>query len=605
MRERRRAATNRPARLAWLLGTLVAVWTLVVFLPTVWNDFVTWDDPRMFLENPYHRGPALAELRYAWSSHLLGEYMPVTWMSYILDRVLWGLHAPGYHLTSLVLHVLAAVAVFALARRLLRHALGADAPGRAAVDVGAAAAALLFAVHPLRVEAVAWVSARGTVLGGLLLVLAVLAYLAGWDRGRARGEVPTAWLALSMALFVASLLARATGLVLPAVLLVLDIYPLRRIGGEGAGWWSPGARRAWAEKGAFAVIGALATPMGFLARGEDVGDFTAAGWDPLVAVLWAAYSVGFYVWKTVEIGTLSPIYAMPTREAPMLLAVSLSALKAVAITLILVAMRKRWPGALAAWLVYLILLGPVSGIVPFGRLRGIVDRYTYVACIGWALVAGGAVAMAWRAWSDGRMGRLRMALVGALLVAVLVGWSVLSWRQAEVWHDGVTLWTRAVAADPSSPVARSNLGTALAARGYFATATLHYREAVRQWPTAPGAFQNLGRALAADARFEEAEAPFRRVVELRPNLPEAQLDLGTVLYNLGKVDQAVVVFTRAVELDPGSIRAHESLGTALRRLGRDSEAASHLQRAATLGSTSHQGLDLTVPGPGATGADGS
>src|SRR5262249_40132361 len=194
----------------------------------------------------------------------------------------------------LILHVLAAVAVFALARKLLRHALGADAPGGAAVDVGATAAALAFAVHPLRVEAVAWGSARGTVLGGLLLVLAVLAYLAGWDRGRARGKVPTAWLALSMALFVASLLARATGLVLPAVLLVLDIYPLRRIGGEAWGWWGPSARRAWAEKGAFAVIGALATPMGFLARGEDGGGFTAAGWDPLMAGSGTACSAGIY-----------------------------------------------------------------------------------------------------------------------------------------------------------------------------------------------------------------------------------------------------------------------------------------------------------------------
>ena len=121
--------------------------------------------------------------------------MPVTWMSYTLDRLLWGLHAPGYHLTSLILHVLAAVAVFVLARRLLRHALGPDAPGRAAVDVGAAAAALMFAVHPLRVEPVAWVSARGTVLGGLLLVLAVLVYVMGWERGQKTGTVPAAWLA--------------------------------------------------------------------------------------------------------------------------------------------------------------------------------------------------------------------------------------------------------------------------------------------------------------------------------------------------------------------------------------------------------------------------
>jgi protein O-mannosyl-transferase len=591
-------------RPGFLVGLILA-WTLFTFLPILQNDFVNWDDSRMFLENPYHRGSALSELGYAWNSHLLGEFMPVTWMSYTLDRWLWGLHAPGYHLTSLILHVLAAVAVFALARTLLRHALGADAPGRAAVDVGAAAAGLVFAVHPLRVEAVAWVSARGTVLGGLLLVLAVLAYLAGWNRGRANGGVPVAWLAGSMALFVVSLLARATGLVLPAVLLVLDVYPLRRIGGEAAGWWGPLARRAWGEKAAFAVIGALATPMGFLARGENVGDFAAPGWDPLVAVAWATYSGGFYVWKTVGIGTLGPIYAMPTRDAPMLLAVSLSALTTLVITGVLLAARRRWPGALAAWVAYLILLAPISGIVPFGRLRGVVDRYTYAACVGWALVAGGAVALGWRAWEEDRASRFRVGLAAGALITVLLGWSVISWRQAGVWHDGVTLWTRAVVVAPHSPVARSNLGTALSARRDFAAAAVQYGEAVRELPTWAGAFQSLGRALAADGRYAEAAPPLRRAVELKPNWVEGHLDLGTVLYNLGEIDQAVAAFTRAAELDPGSVRAHESLGAALRRLGREAEAARHLEKAAALGAAGRPDLDLAVPRPGASGTDGS
>ena len=228
--------------------------------------------------------------------------MPVTWMSYALDRVMWDLHAPGYHLTSLILHVMAAVPVFALSRRLLRHALGPDVPGRAAIDVGATAAALVFALHPLRVEAVAWVSARGTVLGGLLLILAVLVYVMGWERGQQAGRVPAAWLAGSLALFVASLLSRATGLVLPAVLVVLDVYPLRRLGWPPVGWWGPAARGVWREKVVFAVIGGLATPMGFLARGEEVGDFRRAGWDPPIALGWAVYSTGFYVWKSMGVG---------------------------------------------------------------------------------------------------------------------------------------------------------------------------------------------------------------------------------------------------------------------------------------------------------------
>ena len=597
------------ARLPWLLGALVTVWTSVTFLPTVGNDFVNWDDPRMFLENPYHRQPWPARLRYAWSSHLLGEFMPVTWMSYSLDRSLWDLHAPGYHLTSLLLHVLAALAVFALARRLLRHALGAGGARRAAIDVGAAVAALVFAVHPLRVEPVAWVSARGTVLGGLLLVLSVLLYVMGWERGRRTGGVPSTWLAGSLVLFVASILARATGLVLPAVLVVLDIYPLHRLGGQPTGqltgWWGPAARRAWAEKAVFAMIGALALPLGFLARGEEVGDFHRAGWDPLLSLAWAVYSTGFYIWKTAGIGTLSPIYPMPTRANPMLTAVLLSGATAATITGVLVATRRRWPGILAAWIAYLILLGPMSGIVPFGRLRGVVHRYTYVACLGWALVVGGATALGWQAWKDGRASRLRSALVAGPLLLVLLGWSLVSWRQATVWRDGVALWTRAVAVVPQSPVARSNLGTALAARRDFSGAAAQYREAAREWRSQPGALQNLGRALAADGRFAEAVEPFRRLVELLPGSAEAHLDLGTVLYNLGEVDGAVAAFSRAVELAPGSVRAHESLGTALWRQGREAEAAKHLQRGAALGSAPPGGADLAVPRPGPAGADGS
>jgi hypothetical protein len=397
--------------------------------------------------------------------------------------------------------------------------------------------------------------------------------------------------------------------VLPAVLVVLDIYPLRRFGEPAAGqppeWRGPAARRVWAEKALFVVIGVLAMPMGFLARGEEVGDFPRAGWDLPVSLAWAVYSVGFYVWKTVAVGTLSPVYPMPTRSDPMLAGVVLSGVTAAAITGVLAATRRRWPGALAAWVVYLILLGPMSGIVPFGRLRGAVDRYTYVACLGWAVVAGGAVTLGWQAWKDGRSSRLRSTLLGGALVALLLVWSVVSWREAAIWRDGVTLWTRAIAVVPGSPVARSNLGTALAARGDFSGAVAQYREAAREWKSQPGALQNLGRALAADGKFAEAVEPLRRLAELRPGWAEAHLDLGVVLYNVGDVDGAVAAFTRAVELDPDSARAHESLGTALWRQGRKDEAARHLQRAALLGSQLPGGGELAVPRAGTAGADGS
>jgi hypothetical protein len=561
----------------------VLVSTLLAFLPVLRNDFVNWDDFRMFLDNPAHQGPWAARLRGAWASHRLGEYMPVTWMSYALDRWLWDVDASGYHLTSLLHHAATALSVLALARRLLRHALGPEPGGvDSSVWVGATVAALAFSVHPLRVEAVAWASARGTVLGGLLLVLSVLVYVMGWERGRASGRVPGPWLVGSLLLFAASLLARATGLVLPAVLVALDVYPLRRLGGGPGRWLGPAVRRVWVEKLGFGALALLTVPMGFLARGEEVGDFWRFGYDPPIALAWGVYSAAFYIRKTLLPVGLSPLYPMPEREAPMLGAVLLSLAVVAGITAALVGLRRRWPGALTAWVVYGLLLAPLSGILPFGRLRGVGDRYTYVACIGWAVVAGGAAVLGWRAFSHGRVNRVWAGVVGAAGLAMLLGWGVLTWHQAQIWRDSLTLWGWAVSVVPESPVAHNNLGWALAHAGEFGRAETHARRAARVWPDNPAVLQTLGRILAAQGRLEESSEALRRAVEVAPGWPEGRTDLGSVLYELGATGRAVEHLERAVRLDPELSRAHDYLGRALSAEGRRQEAEGHFRRAAEL-----------------------
>ena len=267
-------ATLRPR----VLGGLVVIWVLLAFLPVVWNDFVNWDDYRMFLDNPTHQGSWAARLRGAWASHLLGEYMPVTWMSYALDRSLWDGDASGYHLTSLLLHVVTALLVLALARRLLAHALGAGPDGgdaalsgrrhhrgprlRGAPPQGGGGGMGQRPRH----------RSRRAAPGGLGARLRI-----GWERGRAAGRVSGTWLVGALLLFAASLLARATGLVLPA-----------RAGGAGRLSAPAARRRARAVAGArgAARLGregfpsgahALAVPMGFLARGDEAGDFCALG----------------------------------------------------------------------------------------------------------------------------------------------------------------------------------------------------------------------------------------------------------------------------------------------------------------------------------------
>jgi protein O-mannosyl-transferase len=533
----RGSALSRWATLPTALGAVVAAWTSVAFLPAIRNGFVDWDDVRMFLENPYHRGSWATRLRGAWATHLLGEYMPVTWTSYALDRSLWDLDAGGYHLTSLALHVAATLAVYAVAWRLLGLARGArlDDRGRA---LAAAAAALAFGVHPLRAEPVGWLSARGTVLGGLLFVLAVLVYLAGWERGHAEGRVPGPWLTAVASLFVASVLARATGLMLPALLLLLDVYPLRRIRGR-LDWGSSGVRRVLAEKLALSVPGVLAIPMGFLARSNRPLEFWRVHYDPLLAGAWSVYSGAFYVWKTVWPWDLGPIYVMPAQGDLTRPAMALAVATVVGITAVALAVRRRWPAILVAWLAYAIILAPMSGLVPFGRLLGVVDRYSYAATIGWAIAAGGAVAMAWEAWAAGRLPRVRASLAIAVVAVVLLAWSVLSWRQVQIWHDSTRLWAHAVAVSPACVRCHVNLANRLDANGGGAEALAHYERALSLAPEQVEVHTNMGLLLVRLGRPAEAIPHYELVLARYPDRLPERVNLVTGLVEAGRLPEAV------------------------------------------------------------------
>ena len=448
--------------------------------------------------------------------------------------------------------------------------------------VGAAVAALVFAVHPLRVEPVAWVSARGTVLGGLLLVLTVLVYVIGWERGGAVGRMPAAWLAGSLVLFAASLLARATGLVLPLVLVALDIYPLRRIGGGPGRWLGPAVRPVWAEKLGFGLLGLLTVPMAYLARGEEVGELWHFGYDPAIAFIWGVYSLGFYVLKTLIPGALSPVYPMPDGQDLMIPAVLLSLAVVAAVTAGVIVVRRRWPGVMTAWIVYGLLIAPLSGVLPFGRLRGVADRYTYVACIGWAIVAGGAATLGWRRFRNEDLKPAWAGCIGAGVLGILIGWSALSWQQTKVWHNGLTLWGWAEGVHKDSPVVQNNLGWAWAQAREFQRAEIHARRAAEAWPNNPAVLQTLGRIVAAQGRYEEAAAILHRAVEVAPSWPEGRTDLGSVLYELGATGQAVEQLQRATRLDPDGARGHDYLGRALQAEGRLEEAALHFRRASEL-----------------------
>src|SRR5205807_187055 len=223
------------------------------FLPALQNQFVSWDDAENFLDNPHYRGLGWSQLHWMWTTHQ-GHYIPLTWMTLGLDYLLWGMNPVGYHLTSLLLHAANAVVFFFLVRRLLTLALPSPSERGHALAVSAAFAALVFAVHPLRVESVAWITERRDVLSGLFFLLSIFFYLRATDDG---GFIRGRWRTASLLAFAGAFLSKSIVMTLPGVLLLLDVYPLRRL---RLGW-----RALLLEKWPYAAITAAGAVVAMLA----------------------------------------------------------------------------------------------------------------------------------------------------------------------------------------------------------------------------------------------------------------------------------------------------------------------------------------------------
>src|SRR5438093_509979 len=287
---------------SWLVPVLIALVTLAAFLPTLQNQFVNWDDHENLLDNPHYRGLGRAHLRWMWTTHM-GHWIPLTWMTFGLDYLLWGMNPVGYHLTSLLLHVTNAVVFFFVVRWLLTRALPSPSERGYALAVSAGVAALLFAIPPLRVESVAWVTERRDVLSGLFYLVAILLYLRACE-GMARGR---GWYWLSVAVFVCALLSKSMVVNLPVVLLILDVYPLRRLGGS-ISWWSEPARLVYVEKIPFVFLAGVASAIAVMAQLATRAASSLAALSVLDRLAISAYGLSFCLWKMVVPVNLSPLY---------------------------------------------------------------------------------------------------------------------------------------------------------------------------------------------------------------------------------------------------------------------------------------------------------
>src|SRR5881628_2118970 len=418
LRERREPVPSAlPQRRGfWLVPALIALVTFAAFLPVLQNQFVDWDDQRNFLDNHHYRGLGWTHLRWMWTTHL-GHYIPLTWMTLGLDYLLWGMNPVGYHLTNLLLHAANAVVFFFVVRRLLTRALSSPSERGHALALSAGFASLVFAIHPLRVESVAWVTERRDVLSGLFYLLTILLYL----RAREREERGRGWYWLSVAAFVCALLSKSMVVNLPVVLLILDVYPLRRLGGA-VGWLSESARRVYVEKIPFVLLAAAASAIAVMAQSSVHAAASLAQLSVPGRLAVSAYGLSFYLWKMVVPVNLSPLYELPPTVNPWAPPFLLSYGLVLAITALVLALRRRVPGLPAAWVAYIVVLLPVLGIFQSGPQIA-ADRYTYLAGLGWAVLAGAGLLSVWR--------RLPFLSTG-LVVCILLGLGILTWNQGQV-----------------------------------------------------------------------------------------------------------------------------------------------------------------------------
>jgi protein O-mannosyl-transferase len=554
------------------LVLLIVLAVVAVFSVGLRNEFVDWDDPANLLENQDYRGLGRAQLAWMFTTTLMGHYIPLTWLTFGLDYVLWGMEPAGYHFTNLVLHAANATLMYWVAKRLL--AAARPRAGEYALRAGAAVAALFFAVHPLRAESVAWATERRDVLSGLFFLTCILTYVkAASTPSHSRRRL----LLLALAAFTLAMLAKSIVMTLPLLLLVLDWYPLRRLQGLS---WSEGNRRVLVEKIPFFAVALAGAEISYWAVARD-GLLTKYSLPSRIAM--ALYSVVFYVSKTVLPTDLSALYELPS-HVDVLDPQFLGAAIAVALlSVALVALAPRWPAGLAAYAWYAIMLVPVGGLVHAGHQLAH-DRYSYLSCLSFAVLAGGAVVWLAGAQADGRLRPLLFRASCGAIATLLGTLAFLTWLQVQVWSDTESLWMHATLATPECSICHTNYGTVLVNRSVVRPwerllAIEEFHQALALKPERNKPYGGLGVALLALKRPREAEQALLRVVAEEPKNIAVLNNLGVALKEQGRFADAVPYLRRAVALDGHHPVTRANLGEALLGSGHVDEAIVELRRA--------------------------
>jgi tetratricopeptide (TPR) repeat protein len=554
----------------FLIPLSIVVLTFVAFLPSLQNGFVNWDDEAVLLDNPNYRGLGWQQLRWMFTTFHMSVYRPIAWITMGIDYLIWGMAPFGYHLTSLFFHCANAVLFYFVALRLLRLAMSTTDELKLPLGVAAGFAALFFALHPLRVEPVAWESGEDNLVAGFFFMLTLLCYL------RAAAITGTGlhrwvWMGGAWILYSLSILSKALTVPLPLALLVLDVYPLKRLKTNPRTWFQPDSRHLLWEKIPFLLFAVPVAIVAVLAKQSTgaVAPVASIGWFP--RLMQSFYGLAFYLQKTIAPWGLSPLYERPIPFNPWDWPFLLSGVIVLAVSIGLGVVRRFWPAGLAAWVYYAVILLPSLGVITYGpQLVG--DRYSYFSCLSWALLAGAGVFHFWKRRAAGEMSGQVFLLVNGLAGVLLIGLGVLTWKQTQIWHDSERLWRHALALDDKSSFAHNNLGLVLAKRDALEEAIDQFRRAVDVDPAFVEAYTNLGNFLAQQGFRDEAIAHLRHALQIEPTFVNAHNTLGNILADIGALDEAIQHFRKALQTNPQSAMTHYNLGRTLAKHGDAEEA---------------------------------
>ena len=566
--------------LLWLPPLGVAVLTLLVFLPALQNGFV-WDDEATVEENFAYRGLGWNRLRWMFTTFLMGHYQPLSWITLGFDYLVWGMNPFGYHLTNMVLHAANAVFFYFITRRLLSIAFSMptnEAPWR--LEVGSAFAALLFAIHPLRVESVAWVTERRDVLSGFFFLWTIYCYLRAALIAEPRSH--RRWLAGALVVYTLSLLSKASAMTLPVVLLLLDIYPLRRLRGGLLAWYKPPLRKVLWEKLPFLGLALLFAATALFAQHITKTLKPLAEYDVASRIAQALYGLVFYLWKTLLPTGLSVLYELPTNTDSRFLMVALTAGGIVmAMGLALFFLRRRYPGVAIAGLYYVAMIAPVLGLVQSGP-QLVADRYSYFSCMGWAVLSGAVASYVWGLWQQGNLSRTKFNLFGVTAAGLLLALGILTWRQTQFWHDSERLWNHALTIDPNSISAYINLGGEMRIQGKTDAAVLYYSKAASLRRNVALPYWNLGDLFMQRGELDEAARSYRKVLDIDPKSVRGYQGLAAVRAKQGHYEEAVALYFKALAAEPNNARVHNDFGGLLNSLGKVQNAYEQFRRAVEL-----------------------